>query len=88
MTDTFKTALPKAKVPRRRITLDSQLMSYWDREAQRLDVMAANARWGWMARSYARKAERARAQSARSAMREADRGAGAAPAPQEAEPET
>ena len=62
-----------ARAPRRRITLDSQLISYWEREAQRLDALAAKARWGWMARGFARRAERARAQGARSAAREAQR---------------
>ncbi|WP_227439515.1 hypothetical protein [Methylobacterium sp. W2] len=76
------------KVQRRRVTLDSQLVSYWEREARRLDVMAANARWGWMARTYARKAERARAQGARSATREAERQASAVPGSQEGEPRT
>ncbi|GJE17965.1 hypothetical protein ACFQ4G_13345 [Methylobacterium marchantiae] len=73
MTENLKAETSGIKGPRRRITLDSQLMSYWDREAQRLDTMAANARWAWMARSYARKAERARAQSAKSAARETAR---------------
>jgi hypothetical protein len=88
MIENLKNGATNIKVPRRRVTLDSQLMSYWEREARRLDVMAANARWGWMARTYARKAERARTQGARSAAREAERRAGAAPGPQEGEPQT
>ncbi|NEU11969.1 hypothetical protein G3T14_07480 [Methylobacterium sp. BTF04] len=69
MTDETRT-----KAPRRRITLDSQLMSYWEREAKRLDALAANAKWRWVSRRYARKAARARAQGARSTLREAARG--------------
>ena len=63
----------KSGAPRRRVTLDHQLLTYWEREARRLDALAAAARWGWIARGYARKAERARAQAARSAAREAAR---------------
>jgi hypothetical protein len=88
MTEIFMASAKDTKVPRHRVTLDSQLMSYWEREARRLDAMAANARWGWMARTYLRKAERARAQGARSAAREAERRTGAVPGPQEDEPET
>lgn len=61
------------KPPRRRITLDTQLMSYWEREAHRLDALAAGSRWGWVARRYARKAEHARAQADRSRTRESGR---------------
>lgn len=57
-----------------RITLDAQLVSYWEREAQRFDALAAKASWGWVARGYARRAARARAQGARSAARETQRG--------------
>ena len=39
-----------------------------------LDRLAAGATFGWMARRYARQAERARAQSARSRAREEARG--------------
>jgi hypothetical protein len=59
---------------RRRVTLDSQLLTHWEREAARLDALAAAASFGWVARGYARKADRARAQAARSAGREAARG--------------
>ncbi|KAB1074282.1 hypothetical protein [Methylobacterium planeticum] len=60
---------------RARVTLDAQLVTYWDREAARLDALAAKARFGWIARRYRRKAEQARAQAARSRAREAARGA-------------
>lgn len=73
MTEDSKIEASKGKAPRRRITMDAQLLSYWEREALRLDALAADARWGWMSRSYARKAERARAQANRSAAREAAR---------------
>jgi hypothetical protein len=56
-----------------RVTLDGQLVSYWEREAQRLDALADAARWNWSARSLRRKAERARAEGARFAAREAAR---------------
>ncbi|MDR7038438.1 MULTISPECIES: hypothetical protein [Methylobacterium] len=63
---------------RRRIrqTLDAQLVGYWDREAARLDALAEQARFGWMARRYRRKAVQARAQADRSRVREAARGGG------------
>lgn len=67
MTDTIVNAR------RPRITLDGQLVSYWEREALRLDALAARARWGWVARGYARKAARARAQGERSRAREVAR---------------
>ncbi|WP_425324699.1 hypothetical protein [Methylobacterium soli] len=60
---------------RARITLDSQLVTYWDREAARLDALAGKARFGWIARRYRRKADVARAQAERSRAREAARGA-------------
>jgi hypothetical protein len=59
---------------RTRITLDSQLVTYWDREAARLDALAGKARFGWIARRYRRKAELARTQAERSRGREAARG--------------
>jgi hypothetical protein len=68
MTDTI------VKARRPRTTLDGQLVSYWEREALRLDALAARARWGWVARGYLRKAARARAQGERSRVREAARG--------------
>lgn len=67
---------PKTKIRRPRITLDGQLVTYWDREAERLDALAASARWGWIARRYVRKAERARALAERSRTRETARGEG------------
>ena len=60
-----------------RITLDGQLVGYWEREAARLDALAAGARFGWQRRRYRRKADAARAQGARSQAREAARGASA-----------
>ncbi|KQP73160.1 hypothetical protein ASF60_11365 [Methylobacterium sp. Leaf113] len=63
----------RAKITARRTTLDGELVDYWTREALRLDTLAAGARWNWMARSYQRKAERARAQGAVFAAREAAR---------------
>ncbi|GJE59936.1 hypothetical protein [Methylobacterium trifolii] len=69
--------MPDGPTPRRpaRITLDGQLLGYWEREAARLDALAANARFGWQRRGYLRKAESARAQAARSRVREVERGA-------------
>lgn len=64
-----------ARGRRPRVTLDGQLVGYWDREAARLDALAAQARFGWIGRRYARKAEHARAQAERSRSREAARGA-------------
>lgn len=56
-----------------RITLDSQLVSYWEREAARFDRLAAAAGWGWVRRGYLRKADRARARAEPSRAREASR---------------
>ncbi|MFC5553998.1 hypothetical protein [Methylobacterium iners] len=67
------------KVRQPRITLDGQLVSYCEREALRLDALAARARWGWVARRYERKAARARAQGERSRLRETARGRGDGP---------
>ncbi|MHB2209498.1 hypothetical protein [Methylobacterium sp. CM6257] len=58
----------------RRITLDGQLLSYWEREAARLDRLAAAARFAWQRRRLLRKAEAARAKAAVSRQREAARG--------------
>jgi hypothetical protein len=60
----------------RRITLDGQLLGYWEREAARLDTLAASARFAWQRRRYLRKAEAARAKADLSRRREADRGHG------------
>ncbi|MCJ2018908.1 MULTISPECIES: hypothetical protein [unclassified Methylobacterium] len=58
----------------RRVTLDGQLLGYWEREAARLDSLAAAARFAWQRRRLARKAETARAKAATSREREAARG--------------
>lgn len=55
-------------------TMDAQSIRYWDREAARLDGLAKTAIFKWMARGYARKADRARALAAQSRAREAARG--------------
>ncbi|MGU3665692.1 hypothetical protein ACLBX9_16045 [Methylobacterium sp. A49B] len=68
-----------------RITLDGQLLSYWEREATRLDALAATASFGWQRRRYQRKAEAARAKAQRSREREAARGAAGPDAPNETE---
>lgn len=60
-----------------RTTLDGQLVGYWDREAARFDKLAAEARWAWVKRGYARKAARARARAEPSRVREAARQRGA-----------
>ncbi|GJD90255.1 MULTISPECIES: hypothetical protein [Methylobacterium] len=65
-------ATPAGRRPR--ITLDGQLVGYWEREAARLDALAAEARFGWQRRRYLRKAEQARAQAGRSRAREVARG--------------
>jgi len=63
-----------ATTPDKRITLDSQLVDFWLREANRLDTLAAQARFGWQRRRYARKADQARGQAEKSRLREAARG--------------
>lgn len=68
-------ATARSPVRRPRITLDGQLVGYWEREAARLDLLAAKAQFGWIARRYARKAEKARAKAAFSRAREEARGA-------------
>lgn len=60
----------------RRVTLDGQLVGYWEREAARLDGLAQRASFKWMARGYARKAARARSLAEKSRTREAARGRG------------
>lgn len=67
------TDVGKPNTRRSRVTLDGQLVSFWDREALRLDALAAAARWSWTARRYVRKAAWARAQGERSRAREAGR---------------
>lgn len=66
--------MPDAAKRIRRVTLDGQLVGYWEREAARLDALAAEARFGWQRRRLERKAAFARAQGARSRAREAARG--------------
>jgi hypothetical protein len=58
---------------RGRITLDGQLLGYWEREAARLDALALATQFAWQRRRYARKAEAARAKADRSRQREAER---------------
>lgn len=76
--------MPAAKMPAakriRRVTLDGQLVGYWEREAARLDALAAEARFGWQRRSLERKAAYARAQGERSRAREVARGREPVPA--------
>lgn len=69
-----------------RLTLDGQLLGYWEREATRLDALAAAASFAWQRRRFERKAEAARAKAERSRQREAARG-NLAPGPM-VEPET
>ncbi|WCS25284.1 hypothetical protein LOK46_00100 [Methylobacterium sp. NMS14P] len=65
---------PRARA--RRVTLDGQLLGYWEREAARLETLAAAARFAWQRRRYLRKAEAARAKAEPSRLREAARGQG------------
>jgi hypothetical protein len=67
--------MPTAGRPRR-ITLDGQLLGYWEREAARLDALAAATRYAWQRRRFLRKAEAARAKAAVSRAREVARGHG------------
>jgi hypothetical protein len=66
-------------IGRRRVTLDSQLLGYWEREAARLDTLAAGARFAWQRRRFQRRAANARAQAERSRQREAARDRGTKP---------
>ncbi|MDP4002323.1 hypothetical protein [Methylobacterium sp. NEAU K] len=66
-------------VRRRQITLDGQLLTYWEREAARLDTLAAATRFAWQRRRYLRKAVEARAKAERSRQREVVRGRGPEP---------
>ncbi|MGY2049855.1 hypothetical protein [Methylobacterium sp. JK268] len=54
-------------------TLDAELATWWSCEAERLDRLAAEARFGFMQRRYARKAAEARARAQVSQVREAAR---------------
>ncbi|MCJ2047133.1 hypothetical protein MKK58_21710 [Methylobacterium sp. J-078] len=74
----------RVRAARRRVTLDGQLVTYWEREALRLEALAAASRWGWLARGHRRKADRARQQAARFEAREHARTPDASPP--EAEP--
>ena len=56
-----------------RVTLDGQLVGYWDREAARLDAIAATMRFAWQRRRTMRKAADARAKAEQSRQREAAR---------------
>jgi hypothetical protein len=58
----------------KRITLDGQLLDYWERQAVRLEALAASSSMAWQRRRYQRKAEAARAKAERSRQREAQRG--------------
>jgi hypothetical protein len=64
----------------RRVTLDGQLLGYWEREAARLETLAATTSFAWQRRLYLRKAESARAKAALNRQREAARGDTAGPA--------
>ncbi|GLS46749.1 hypothetical protein [Methylobacterium brachythecii] len=64
----------------KRVTLDGQLVKHWDREAARLDDLAGRAMFKWIARGYARKADRARALAEAARARETARGRGPEPA--------
>ncbi|MCJ2032808.1 hypothetical protein [Methylobacterium sp. J-068] len=75
MSEAIKGDEIRARMARRRVTLDGQLVSYWDREALRLETLAEGARWNWTARGHRRRAERARAKSAVFAERERARAA-------------
>jgi len=56
-----------------RVTLDGQLVGYWDREAARLETIAAGTRFAWQKRRLLRKAAEARGKAERSRQREAAR---------------
>ncbi|WP_107645640.1 hypothetical protein, partial [Methylobacterium radiotolerans] len=58
----------------RRVTLDGQLLGFWEREAARLETLAAGARFAWQRRRYLRKAEAARARAEPSRRREERKG--------------
>lgn len=62
------------RAPRRSITLDGQLLGYWEREAARLETLAAATRFAWQRRRYLRKAEVAHAKAELSRRREVARG--------------
>lgn len=55
-------------------TLDAQLVRYWEREAARFDELSARASFGWIARTYARRAQRAYEKAERARAKEVARG--------------
>lgn len=55
-------------------TLDAQLIRYWEREAGRFEALAQRARFGWLGRGYARRAQRARDMAERARAKEVARG--------------
>lgn len=61
-------------------TLDAELVVWWECEAERLESLAASARFGVMRRHYARKAAAARARAQVSRLREQARRAETRPA--------
>lgn len=74
----------RARSSVRRVTLDGQLLTYWEREALRLEALAKASRWSWRARGFLRKAERARQQADQFGAREAARARGEGPLEPEA----
>lgn len=54
-------------------TLDAQLIRYWEREAARFEALAQRARFGWLGRGYARRAQRARDMAERARAKEVAR---------------
>ncbi|HJE22284.1 MAG TPA: hypothetical protein K8W01_01305 [Methylorubrum populi] len=71
MTDAGKKPLPKKPLPE---TLDAQLLRYWEREAIRFEGLAAQAGFAWIARGYARRAQRAREKAEQARAKEVARG--------------
>ncbi len=65
-------------------TLDAQLVRYWEREVARFEGLAARASFSWSARSYGRRAQRARDMAERARAKEIARGRLPATAPAEA----
>ena len=55
-------------------TLDAQLIRYWEREAARFEALAERARFGWLGRGSARRAQRARDMAERARAKEVARG--------------
>ncbi|KMO40831.1 hypothetical protein ACQVP2_00525 [Methylobacterium aquaticum] len=61
-------------------TLDAELVVWWECEAERLESLAAAARFGILRRHYSRKAATARARAQVSRLREQARSASGRPA--------